>query len=66
MIDYIGAAALFVFIILVLSWLWRRDRRDRLAAAGKLATENQRVAGEQLAAGEELSSDGQRRDDRLG
>jgi membrane protein implicated in regulation of membrane protease activity len=57
MMDYIGAAALFVFIVLVLTWLWRRERRDRLTAEGKLATENQRAAGEELTAREERAGD---------
>ena len=69
MMDYIGAAVLFIFIIAVLAWLWRRERRDRLATEGKLATENQKATKEELATEnqqateEELSSEGQRRDD---
>ncbi len=29
MIDYLGAAALFVFIVAVLVLLWRREHRGR-------------------------------------
>jgi hypothetical protein len=29
MIDYLGAAVLFIFIVTVLVVLWRRERRTR-------------------------------------
>ncbi len=69
MMDYIGAAVLFIFIIAVLTWLWRRERRDRIATEGKLATEHQQATEQELvtehqqATEEELSSEGQRSDD---
>jgi cbb3-type cytochrome oxidase subunit 3 len=51
MMDYIGAAALFIFMVLVLVWLRRRERRDRLASE---SLEHQ------------LTSEGQHHDDQLG